>query len=194
LICYYSPFFSAAFNGNFIEGTTQSMTLDVDKVAFGVFANWFYSQVVVTDTGGRPYLVTLARVWIMAENFLIPELQNQVMGAIHASLSPKSWVPSWFTDFACIAHGHGNGENPMVEIAVWVLRWCSEKDFSYHVARIPHGILVKVAQHLKKVANPDVKELTARKASEFYVSTRQEASSSHTWSFSGTCDGHMVVD
>jgi hypothetical protein len=74
------------------------------------------------------------------------------------------------------------------------LRWCSEKDFSYHVARIPHGILVKVAQHLKKVANPDVKELTARKASEFYVSTRQEASSSHTWSFSGTCDGHMVVD
>jgi hypothetical protein len=53
---------------------------------------------------------------------------------------------------------------------------------------------VQVAQNLKKVANPDVKELTARKTSEFYVSTRQEASSSHTWSFPGTCNGYMVVD
>jgi hypothetical protein len=44
LICYYSPLFSAAFNGNFIEGTTQSMTLDVDKVGFGVWQTGFIAR------------------------------------------------------------------------------------------------------------------------------------------------------
>ncbi|KAF8847709.1 hypothetical protein BDZ45DRAFT_754615 [Acephala macrosclerotiorum] len=34
IICHYSPFLRAAFNGTLLEGTTQSMTLeDVDKVS-----------------------------------------------------------------------------------------------------------------------------------------------------------------
>jgi hypothetical protein len=40
-ICYYSPFFDAAFNGNFTEGDTQSMKLgDTCTEAFGIFVNW----------------------------------------------------------------------------------------------------------------------------------------------------------
>jgi hypothetical protein len=37
MICHYSPFFSAAFNGQFIEVSTQSITFDEN--AFGVVAN-----------------------------------------------------------------------------------------------------------------------------------------------------------
>jgi len=37
-ICYYSPFFDAAFNGKFVEGETQSMKLeDTCAEAFGGF-------------------------------------------------------------------------------------------------------------------------------------------------------------
>jgi len=43
-ICYYSPFFDAAFNGNFQEGQTQTMEFDdVDVTAFGVLSGWLYS-------------------------------------------------------------------------------------------------------------------------------------------------------
>jgi len=59
VICYHSPFFAATFNGKFAEGTTQLMTLDVDEEAFGVIANWFYSKVVVSKSGGRPRSNTL---------------------------------------------------------------------------------------------------------------------------------------
>lgn len=32
LLCYYSEYFERCFNGNFIEGQTQKLTLDEDKV------------------------------------------------------------------------------------------------------------------------------------------------------------------
>ena len=43
-ICYYSPFFDPAFNGNFKEEQTQTMEFDdVDVTAFGVLSGWLYS-------------------------------------------------------------------------------------------------------------------------------------------------------
>jgi hypothetical protein len=46
-ICYYSPFFSAAFNGSFEEGQTQKMKLDdVDPQLFAILVNWVYIQEV----------------------------------------------------------------------------------------------------------------------------------------------------
>lgn len=118
LICYHSPFFAAAFNRKFAEGTTQSMTLDVDEEAFGVLANWLYSQAVVSKSGRRPVFGTLARVWIMGEQFMIPILQNQVMDAIHDSVASSSWNPQSFIEFARVAHNHGDGDNQLVEIVV----------------------------------------------------------------------------
>jgi hypothetical protein len=87
VISHHSCFF-AAFNGNFIEGTTQAMALDVDEKAFGVIANWFYNRAVVSEVGDRPSVVILAKVWILAERLLMPRLQNRAMDAICASHGP----------------------------------------------------------------------------------------------------------
>jgi hypothetical protein len=35
-LCHASPFFDAAFNGNFVEGQTQSMNLETSEQAFGM--------------------------------------------------------------------------------------------------------------------------------------------------------------
>jgi hypothetical protein len=172
LICYYSPFFATAFNGNFAEGTTQSMTLDIDKDAFGVLVNWFYSQVVVSK------FVTLARVWIIAEQFMMPVLQNQVMDAFHNSVracAPSRTVLVSFGEFAKVAHNHGDGDNELVEIVVWVLRWCDEVQFNHYVGRLSQEIFAKVAKQLKKVKNPDVGKLIALESSNFYVATGEES-------------------
>ena len=42
-ICFHSPFFSSAFNGDFEEGQTQTMTLvDVDPELFAIMVHWIY--------------------------------------------------------------------------------------------------------------------------------------------------------
>ncbi len=45
LICCYSPFFDAAFNGQFVEGETQSMILeDVESEIFALLVRWLYEN------------------------------------------------------------------------------------------------------------------------------------------------------
>jgi hypothetical protein len=44
LIYHYSPNFTATFNGQSIEVSTQSTTLEIDENAFGVVVNWFCNR------------------------------------------------------------------------------------------------------------------------------------------------------
>jgi hypothetical protein len=49
-----SRFFSAAFNGEFIEGTTKTMTYEeMTPLAFGLFINWAYTQKLINSCSVR---------------------------------------------------------------------------------------------------------------------------------------------
>jgi len=68
LICYYSRFFSTAFNGSFEEGRTQTMKLDdVDPQLFAILVNWVYIQEVINDKKEKPDLVSCAKLWVLAD-------------------------------------------------------------------------------------------------------------------------------
>jgi hypothetical protein len=55
LLCQNSSFFTAAFNGDFMEGASQAMTLDdVDANTFGVVVNWIYTQKISNVTNEVP--------------------------------------------------------------------------------------------------------------------------------------------
>jgi hypothetical protein len=42
-LCYYSPVFDKSFNGYFVEGEAQTMTLeDVEASIFGLLVCWLY--------------------------------------------------------------------------------------------------------------------------------------------------------
>jgi hypothetical protein len=170
IICHYSPYFSAAFNGNFVEGKTQRMTLDVDEKAFGVLVNWFYNQVVTSEVGARPPLVTLAKVWMMAEEFLIPELQDQVMDEMFKTCKGPGCIQG-FGEFTQIADTHGNGDNPLVDLGVWILTWCCKEFADHHIDKIPRAIVIKAFQHFKQAHQPahDKTAKATRKATDFYV-------------------------
>lgn len=52
VICYYSPFFAAAFNSSFVEGNTESMDLDdVEPDVFALLVSWLYWGSVVISEG-----------------------------------------------------------------------------------------------------------------------------------------------
>ena len=81
-ICYYSPFFDAAFNGSFEEGKTQSIDIDdVRPAVFGLFVNWLYTQKVTHDEDNAT-MRNLVDLWILGDRYLVPRLQNQTLVAL----------------------------------------------------------------------------------------------------------------
>jgi hypothetical protein len=82
-ICYYSPYFDAVFNGSFAEGKTQRVELeDAPPAAFNMFVNWLYTQDIVDGELDLPDSNNLIDLWILADRFIVPRLQNQAMELI----------------------------------------------------------------------------------------------------------------
>jgi hypothetical protein len=149
-ICSHSSFFSAAFNSNFIEGMNQEMTLDVDLKAFGIIANWMYTQDIVASSGELPDFCTLARVWILADRFLIPKLQNQAMkDLLNISLQGKPTIKE-FLHCCHIADQHAAGESRLTLFAAAVLTWTPDGFLDDFLPLIPNSVFVKAWQAMKK--------------------------------------------
>ncbi|KAF8852839.1 hypothetical protein BDZ45DRAFT_749134 [Acephala macrosclerotiorum] len=84
ILCHQFPFFNPAFNGLFIEGQSQSMTLeDISAEKFGLFVHWMHYQVIASQNGvecGHTCLIpveTLIKLWVLGERFLVLQLQNK---------------------------------------------------------------------------------------------------------------------
>lgn len=143
------------------------MTIEADVTAFGIFSNWLYTQKVTDADGQRPSLVALARAWILAERFLTPALQDQVMEHIHASFTAGATIFG-FAKFTKIACEHGDGENALTEIAIWLLTWCNSWYLDLFAGMVPHSMVVKLVKIFKK-KHPYNEAVRSRKALEFYV-------------------------
>ncbi|CZR61819.1 uncharacterized protein PAC_11716 [Phialocephala subalpina] len=90
VLCRQSPFFKAAFKGPFIEGQSQSMTLeDVGIEEFGSFVHWMHYGVIASkhgvESGDVPLIPTkvLIKLWMLGERFLVPQLQNDAMDILY---------------------------------------------------------------------------------------------------------------
>lgn len=92
LLCFYSDFFRAAFNGSFKEAIeSQIELLDVEIQVFEAFQAWLYTQSLPKneekpDTKIYPAWPLLASLWIFGDKHRIPLLQNTVMDAFIAKI------------------------------------------------------------------------------------------------------------
>jgi hypothetical protein len=106
----------------------------------------------VNSDGKEPDLVTLTRSWKLAESFMMPKLQNQIMREIHFSfLTLNCAGPSYenFEDFAKIALNHGNGENKLVEVGAWVMVWADKKFIDQLSNEVPLAMFRKALRLTK---------------------------------------------
>ncbi|KAH9212761.1 hypothetical protein DL95DRAFT_391069 [Leptodontidium sp. 2 PMI_412] len=89
-ICHYSPFFDAAFNGNFAEGESQEVDLyEVKPEIFGIFVNWLYTQEIMSEDGEAPSVRSLVYLWLLADRILVSSLQNQAIDLIERTRQQK---------------------------------------------------------------------------------------------------------
>lgn len=96
-ICFYSPYFTAAFNGPFKEGESQASELeDMCPIAFSVFVNWIYTQRIERTEGKVLLREALLELWLLAERLLIPRLQNETMTLLAKDALPPSQITERF--------------------------------------------------------------------------------------------------
>jgi hypothetical protein len=84
LLCFYSDFFRAAFNGSFKEATERKIELpDVDVETFEAFQVWLYTQNLPQNESvpakTYPEWYLLSRLWVFGDSHQIPLLQNNVI-------------------------------------------------------------------------------------------------------------------
>jgi hypothetical protein len=155
LISHYSLFFAAAFKGNFKEGLSQEMTLEADVKVFGVFSNWLYTQKILDSKGDQLDLGTLADLWILADRFLVPVLQNRVVDSLYDKLNSGREKVSDFLDFCKVADEHAEGDNPLALLAASLLTWSPPGSLDRWLDQVPRSILIKSWQTLKTVQVPE---------------------------------------
>ncbi|TVY44544.1 hypothetical protein LOCC1_G003360 [Lachnellula occidentalis] len=93
ILCHYSSFFNAAFNGGFAEDAAQELDLpDTGPILFSIFVEWIYSQrVTMSITTWNNDILTLTKLWVLADRCLVPRLQNETLGYIEDSRVTWKW-------------------------------------------------------------------------------------------------------
>lgn len=85
IICNVSPFFKAAFEGNFVEAQEQVLELlDESITMFKHFQLWVYTDSIITkgETATDVTWVSLACLYIFGEKCGIPDLQNMAIDVL----------------------------------------------------------------------------------------------------------------
>lgn len=149
IICHYSPFFHAAFNGNFEEGRTQTINfVDVDHEIFDLLLKWIYTKDIKNVMDQRPSLMSCAKLWMLGDRFLMPEMQNHAMDQIHKILVTTIGIGvDGFGEFCRLAVEMKIEDNPLARIAVSMLCW-SKTVYARWIDEIPQPILGLVLKAL----------------------------------------------
>ncbi|TIA22398.1 hypothetical protein D6C81_03415 [Aureobasidium pullulans] len=85
LLCFYSDYFRAAFNGSFKEATDGKIELmDVEPEVFDIFQVWLYLRRLQTPENAFTCFMRLAQLWVFGDKHQVPLLQNEVMDDIFA--------------------------------------------------------------------------------------------------------------
>jgi hypothetical protein len=79
LLCDSSPYFNRLFNDRFARVPPATVRLpDYDPGTFTEFLNWVYRGTIFQNQL-HPPLIELFRLWVLADKFEVPELQNLVV-------------------------------------------------------------------------------------------------------------------
>ncbi|KAJ5047217.1 uncharacterized protein L3040_003058 [Drepanopeziza brunnea f. sp. 'multigermtubi'] len=182
IICYYSPFFNAAFNGNFAEGETQTMRLDdVNSETFGLLVDYLYTQQI--DVDPKDYdgnIIPLAQLWVIAGRFFMPALQNKIMNELRTMVE---WAEEeGLRKFMHFAYEASVERTPLKSLATDMMAWMTPAaGLQIWITKgyLPDGMMADIIMSLKKDhifgAKPTRKFGVLGRAKEYYVRVGEEA-------------------
>lgn len=92
LLCFYSGYFAAALNGEFIEAKKKLIQLPTeDPATFRLVGHWIYTRRTLGLEGGEETSwCDLIGLWVFADAHDMPLLQNEVINVFHQQVI-KVW-------------------------------------------------------------------------------------------------------
>jgi hypothetical protein len=82
-VIHHSPVFEAAFSKCFIEGQTKAYALnETEPRTFEMFLEWVYGQNIIPSLPFDHFSIdpmAYCRLWILADKYQVPRLQNEIM-------------------------------------------------------------------------------------------------------------------
>lgn len=174
MACHASPVFKAAFNSGFIEG--QSLTYRLDDVqpeAFKLLAQWMYSRtydihwaIDEVDTGMEKNITyedieikelfdkqtdDLVSLWILADRFILPRLQNRVITSLYSLLLINRSNAKVYTGWIPIAFAGTCAGSKLRLFALQYCLWAPESKrgnfFTANPKHFPRELLLELAEH-----------------------------------------------
>ena len=100
-ICYYSEYFTRAFNGAFTEGKTGVSVLEDESVeTFTRFFNWLHSRQFCDSPQTKPndFDKQLLDLYILGDKRVIPAVCNAAIDALLAD-SIETWSFPFYSEF-----------------------------------------------------------------------------------------------
>ncbi|KAF2278662.1 uncharacterized protein EI97DRAFT_456118 [Westerdykella ornata] len=89
LLCAHSPFFDNALKGRFQEAETKIIALpEDDPDSFSDLLSYVYTKRISVDEKATTWM-DLCKLWVMADKYQIPALQNAVMAKMSKKWKEK---------------------------------------------------------------------------------------------------------
>jgi hypothetical protein len=169
--CHYSPVFKAAFNSGFIEGQSQEYRLGVDEEeVVRLLVEWIYTQTLnirqpdekLDDAASMEEDLLLAKLWVLADKLLLPQLQNQVLDRVQEICEAAGRMP-----IGCLHYVYNNTP-PGSLLRRWCVyecvSWLDENWLADHPDQFPHEILIDLIVFSRRFVNSPIVLLA-----DFYV-------------------------
>lgn len=128
--CHHSVYFDRAFNGGFTVAKTQSITVKTGPEIFSIVVKWMYTGKLCDDskTEGELTDLKLARLWILRDELLMPQLQNDAISFYYNRTIAKGPDDSEASDI------DGSYANTRVQI-------CMEEHYVWKsIEKAPHAV------------------------------------------------------
>lgn len=90
--CDQSPYFDKAFNGPFIEAKKQSITVRADPKIVHFLVQWIYTKSLEDIEGEKPNCLQAVKLWILADELLMPDLQNAAFTFYFEDVNAWAWA------------------------------------------------------------------------------------------------------
>lgn len=157
--CSCSPVFDAAFNSEFIEGETQTYILeDTTLDVFTLLTEYMYNRTVSVQQLMNDYIpdekrvleesqetLNLLKLWVLADRFCMPRLQNLVISKIAKVISKSGKLSKLWLDYVYAETPYGS---PLRTLFSKIGMTLSSAFIEMAAEWFPPGYLVAVTKEL----------------------------------------------
>jgi hypothetical protein len=167
--CFYSPVFKAAFNSTFVEGETQTYTLqDTTKEAVRALLHWFYTlkldniyeEEITRDPPKakvKSETTVLVELWVLADRLLVRRLQNEIIERLEELRKLRNEVPTSTFDLVYKKTSEGSPLRKLMlhYSASYLINGCFQKRPDY----ISKSMLIDLVELMKSSIPSQTRQL-----------------------------------